>query len=260
MKTISIMKNNFSDTMVMSGRMLRHNFRSVDTIITIIAMPIMIMLMFVYVFGGSIDTGPVDYINYVAPGIILMCISTGTAYTAFRLNNDVTKGIVERFRSMPIAKSSILGGHVLTSVVFNAFSTVMILLFSLIIGFRSNTGITGWLLATGILLLFTLAMTWIAVMFGLWANSAEGAGVYSYLLLGLLFISSGFAPTASMPRMVRLFAENQPMTPIIDSVRVLLLNKSSGNSAWIAVLWCSGLLIASYIASMQIYKHKTANT
>jgi ABC-2 type transport system permease protein len=256
MRSISKIKNNLSDTMVMSGRMLRHNFRSIDTIITVVAMPIMIMLMFVYVFGGSINTGTVNYINYVVPGIILMCITSGVAYSAFRLNNDVTKGIVERFRSMPIGKSSILGGHVLTSILFNAFSTVLILLFSLLIGFRSSAGITGWLLAIGILLLFTLAMTWVAVMFGLLANSAEGAGVFSYLLLGLLFISSGFAPTETMPRMVRLFAENQPMTLIIETIRSLLLNQSVGNNAFIAVLWCSGILIVSYIVAMQIYTHK----
>lgn len=258
MKISSRIWNYFSDTMVMSGRMLRHNFRSMDTIITVIAMPLMIMLMFVYVFGGSINTGSIKYINYVVPGIILMCITSGVAYSAFRLNNDVTKGIFERFRSMPVAKSSILGGHVLTSVVFNAFSTVLILLFSLLFGFRSEAGITGWLLATGVLLLFTLAMTWIAVMFGLFANSAEGAGVFSYLLLGLLFISSGFAPTASMPRMVRIFAENQPMTPIINTVRSLLMNESAGKNALTAVLWCTGILIVTYFASMRIYSHKVS--
>lgn len=256
MKTITKVKYHLSDTMVMSGRMLRHNFRSIDTIITVVAMPIMIMLMFVYVFGGSIDTGTVEYINYVVPGVILMCITSGVAYSAFRLNNDVTKGIIERFRSMPIAKSSILGGHVLTSVVFNAFSTVIILLFSILIGFRSDAGITGWLLAIGILMLFTLAMTWVAVMFGLMANSAEGAGVFSYLLLGLLFISSGFAPTESMPRIVRIFAENQPMTPIIETIRGLLLNQAVGNNALIGGVWCLGILVVSYIAAMRIYSHK----
>lgn len=258
MKITSRIKTYFSDTMVMSGRMLRHNFRSMDTIITVIAMPLMIMLMFVYVFGGSINTGRVKYIDYVVPGVILMCITSGVAYSAFRLNNDVTKGIFERFRSMPVAKSSILGGHVLTSVAFNAFSTVLILLFALLFGFRSHAGIAGWLLATGILLLFTLAMTWIAVMFGLLANSAEGAGVFSYLLLGLLFISSGFAPTDSMPKMVRIFAENQPMTPIINTIRALLMNESVGRNALIAVIWCTGILIASYIASMRIYKYKVS--
>lgn len=255
---ISRIKSYLSDTLVLSGRMLRHNFRSIDTIITVIAMPLMMMLMFVYVFGGSINTGSVKYINYVVPGVILICITSGVAYSAFRLNNDITRGIFERFRSMPIAKSSILGGHVLTSVAFNAFSTILIILFALLFGFRSDAGITGWLLATGILLLFTLAMTWIAVMFGLLANSAEGAGVFSYVLLALLFISSGFAPTKSMPMMVRIFAENQPMTPIIDTVRSLLLNGSVGSNSLIAVLWCAGILIASYIASMQIYKHKVS--
>jgi len=258
MKIFSKIKRNFSDAAVMSGRMMRHIFRSIDTLITVIAMPIMMMLLFVYVFGGSISTGSVDYINYVVPGIVLFCIASGVAYTALRLNNDVTKGIFERFHSMPISKSSILGGHVLTSVVFNAFSTVLILLFAVVIGFRPAAGFPGWLLVTGILLLFTFSMTWIAVLFGLMANSYEGAGVFSYILLLLLFISSAFAPTGSMPGIVRTFAENQPMTPIIETVRSLMLNEPAGNNALTAVLWCAGILIVSYTAAMLIYKRRTA--
>ncbi len=258
MELVSRIKNNISDTFVMSGRVLRHTTRSIDTIITVVAMPIMMMLMFVYIFGGSINTGSVSYINFVVPGTILMCIMSGVAYSALRINNDFNAGIIDRFRSMPIAKSSILGGHVLTSLLFNAFSTVLILLFALLVGFRPDAGITGWLLVTGILLLFTLAMTWIAVMFSLLAKTAEGAGVFSYLLLLLLFVSSAFAPTGSMPRLVRLFAENQPMTSIINSVRSLMLGGSFGNDALSAVLWCLGALIVAYVASMQIYKRKTA--
>ena len=258
MKAIAKINRMFSDTVVMSGRMMRHMFRSIDTLITVVAMPIMMMLLFVYVFGGAMNTGSVEYISYVVPGILLMCIANGVAYSAVRLNNDITRGIFERFHSMPIAKSSILGGHVLTSVVFNAFSTVLVLLFALLIGFRANAGITGWLLATGVLLLFTLALTWMAIMFGLLAKSAEGAVVFSYFMLPLLFISPAFAPTQSMSRFVRLFAENQPMTSIIETVRSLLMSEPIGNNALIAVLWCGGILIAAYVAAMQIYQRKTA--
>ena len=242
----------------MSGRVLRHTFRSVDTLITVVAMPIVMMLMFVYVFGGAMDTGSMKYIDYVVPGIILMCIESGVAYSAVRLNNDVTRGIFERFHSMPIAKSSILGGHVVTSLIFNAFSTVLILLFALLVGFRPQAGIAGWLLVTGILLLFTLAMTWVAIFFGLLAGNAEGAGVFSYLLMILLFISSAFAPTETMPAVVRVFAEKQPMTPLIESVRSLMLNEPAGSSAVTAALWCIAILIVAYVGSMQIYKRKAA--
>lgn len=258
MKIFSSIENILSDSIVMSGRCLRHAFRSIDTLITVVAMPIILMLMFVYVLGGAMDTGSINYINFVVPGIILYAIASGTAYSAFRLNKDVTSGIFDRFHSMPIAKSSILGGHVLTSLVFNMFSAVLILLFALVIGFRPAAGIAEWLLVIGIVLLFTLALTWLSVTFGLLASSNEGAGAYSYFLLILLFISSAFAPTDSMPKIVRAFAEHQPMTPLIETMRSLLLNKSVGNHALIAVLWCLGILMVSYIAAMQVYKRKMA--
>lgn len=251
------LKDKLSDQAVMAGRCMRHAFRSIDTIITVVVMPVMMMLITVYVFGGAINTGSVNYIDYIAPGIILMGIVSGVAYEAFRLNNDIKNGIVDRFRSMPIAKSSILGGHVLSSVVFNAFSTVMIMLFALLIGFRAHADIIQWLGVVGMLLLFTFAMTWVAVFFGILASSAEGAGVFSYILLFMLFISSGFAPTASMPGIVRAFAENQPMTPIMDTIRALLSGGPAG-SALSAVIWCVGILVVFYVASMQMYKRKTA--
>lgn len=258
MQIISILKNKLGDTIVMSGRCLRHAFRSIDTLITVIAMPIVMMLLFVYVFGGAINTGSVDYSNYVVPGIVIITIVSSVAYTAVRLNTDATTGIFDRFNSMPVARSSILAGHVLTSVVFSAFSTVLVMLAALLMGFRPNAGIIEWLLVIGILLLFTLAMTWTSVISGLLANSAEGAGVFAYPLIFLPYVSSAFAPTESMHGVVRAFAENQPMTPIIDTIRSLLMNKPAGNNALIAVLWCSGIFIASSIVATQIYKHKTA--
>ncbi|RJE47162.1 MULTISPECIES: ABC transporter permease [unclassified Dehalobacter] len=256
MNTTLTIKNRISDTTVMCGRVLRHTLRSVDTIITVIAMPVMMMLASVYVYGGAMDLGRVNYIDYIVPGILLFCIVSGVAYSAVRLNNDVTKGIFERFHSMPIAKSSILGGHVLTSVLFNAVSVLAVLLVALLIGFRPGAGIVGWLLASGILLLFTLAMTWIAVTFGLLAKSLEGSGVFSYLLMILIFTSSAFAPTGTMPAALRYFAEVQPMTPIIDSVRSLLMTGTVSNAVWLAILWCVGIWIFFHLAAMRIYKRR----
>ena len=258
MRIISGIQRNFSDTAVMSGRVMRHTFRSIDTIITVVAMPIMMMLLFVYVLGGSMKTGSGHYINFIVPGIVLYTIASGVAYTALRINNDVTAGIFDRFYSMPISKASILWGHVLTSVVFNALSTVLVLLVALLAGFRPEAGIAGWLSVIGILLLFMLAMIWVSVTFGLLAKSGEGAAVFAYPMLGLLFISSSFAPTGSMPGAVRAFAEHQPMTPIIETVRALMMNEPVGNNALIAVIWCVGILIAFYVAAIQIYKRKTA--
>ena len=156
-------KHFFSDMGVMLGRSMRHIFRSMDTIITVTIMPIAMMLLFVYVFGGAIQTGTDNYVNYLLPGILLIAIASGIAYTAYRLFMDMQSGIFERFHSMPIARSAVLWGHVLTSLVSNAISVVVIILVALIMGFRSSAGVLSWLAVAGILALFTLALTWIAV-------------------------------------------------------------------------------------------------
>jgi ABC-2 type transport system permease protein len=242
----------------MIGRRLRHSFRSVDTLITVVAMPVMIMLMFVYVFGGAMKTGLANYINYILPGIILMTISSSVAYTAVGLNMDITSGFFDRFRSMPIAESSILTGHVLTSLVFSAFSSFIVVVIAFIMGFTTNAGITDGLLIVGILLLYTLTTTWLAVMFGLMAKTAEGAGIFAYPLIFLPFVSSAFAPTKTMPHLLRVFAENQPVTHLVNAVRASLAGKPVGNDAMIAVLWLIVFLVIAYFASMYIYKNKTA--
>src|SRR5215469_4363077 len=182
----------FSDTSVMLGRSLRHITRSVDTIITTTIMPIAFMLLFVYVFGGAIKAGPGSYVNYLLPGILLITIASGISYTAFRLFLDMKSGIFERFQSLPIARSSVLWAHVLTSLVANLISLVVVVL---VIGFRSGAGALAWLAVAGILILFTLALTWIAVIPGLSATSADGASAFSYPLIFLPFISSAFVPT-----------------------------------------------------------------
>ena len=248
----------FHDTWVMAKRSLRHTIRSLDTIITVAITPIALMLLFVYVFGGSFgaSSGSVKYINFITPGIVIMCVVSGIAYAALRLNNDMTKGIINRFRTMPVAPSSILGGHALSSVLSNLFSVVLVMIVAFWVGFRSDTGIAEWLIFGGILLLFTLATTWLAIVFGLLAKSAEGAGAFSYILLLLLFISSAFTPTDKMNPVLRAFADHQPMTPIVETMRSLLINGSAGESAWLAVAWCAGLLVASYLLALRIYKNK----
>ena len=251
--------NAFRDTFVMAKRSLRHTIRSLDTIITVAITPIALMLLFVYVFGGSFgaSSGSVKYINFITPGIVIMCVVSGIAYAALRLNNDMTKGIINRFRTMPVASSSILGGHALSSVLSNLFSVVLVMIVAFLVGFRSDAGIAEWLIFTGILVLFTLATTWLAIVFGLLAKSAEGAGAFSYILLLLLFISSAFTPTDKMNPILRAFADHQPMTPIVETMRSLLINGSAGESAWLAVAWCAGLLVVSYLLALRIYKNKT---
>lgn len=246
----------FSDMGVMLGRSMRHIFRSMDTIITVTLTPIAMMLLFVYVLGGAIQVGTDNYVNYLLPGILLMAIASGIAYTAVRLFYDVQKGIFERFHSMPIARSATLWGHVLTSLVSNAISVVVIILVALIMGFRSSAGVLSWLAVAGILALFTLALTWIAVIPGLTARSVDGASAFSYPLIFLPFISSAFVPTTSMPGPVRAFAENQPVTSIVNAIRSLLARKPVGNDIWISLVWCLGILIVAYIFAMLAYKRK----
>ena len=252
-------------TGVLFGRLMRHILRSPDTIITVAIMPIMMLLLFTYVFGGSLagsiqtsGATKLNYVNYQLPGILLMAISSGIAYTAMRLFTDTQKGLFARFNSMPIKRSSALWAHVLTSLVSNMLTVVLIFLVALLIGFRSSAGILEWLMVAGILALFTLALTWIAVIPGLTAKSMEGATSFSYLLIFLPFISSAFVPTKTMPTVVRAFAENQPVTSIVESVRSLLNSEPIGNNIWIALAWCLSILVIAYIFAMRAYKRKAA--
>lgn len=250
------MKNN---TGVLTGRLMKHILRSPDTIITVALTPIAMMLMFVYVLGGAVKMSmgaDVNYINYQLPGILLMAIASGIAYTAFRLFMDMQKGLFSRFNSMPIRRSSVLWSHVLTSLVSNMLTVVIIILVALIMGFRSSAGILNWLAAAGILALYTLALTWIAVIPGLTAKSMEGASSFSYPLLFLPFLSSAFVPTETMPKVVRVFAENQPVTSIVETIRALLNSEPVGNDIWIALTWCVGIMVVAYLFAMKAYRSR----
>jgi len=248
--------NFWSNTTVLTGRTMRHVTRSLDTIITTAITPVGIMLMFVYVFGGAIDTGSVVYVNYMLPGILLITIASGISYTAFRLFTDMQGGIFERFHSMPIARSGVLWAHVLTSLVANVISLVAVVGVALLIGFRSGAGLAAWLAVAGILVLFTLALTWIAVIPGLTAKSVDGAGAFAYPLVFLPFVSSAFVPTDTMPGAVRAFAEHQPATSIVNAIRDLFSQQPVGTGIWTALAWCVGILVVAYIVATISYRRR----
>ena len=246
------------DTSVLLKRSLRHILRSPDTIITTAVTPIAMLLLFVYVFGGAIDVGSQSYVDYLLPGILLVTVASGIAYTAFRLFTDVSGGIFERFQSMPITRSAVLWSHVLTSVVANLTSLVLVVLVALVMGFRSSAGILAWLAVLGIMVLFTLALTWLAVIPGLTAKSVDGVSGFSYPLIFLPFISSAFVPTSGMPAPVRWFAEHQPVTSIVNTLRNLYAAEPVGREGWVAVAWCVGLLLVAHTLAMRTYRAKIA--
>ena len=246
------------DTTVLTGRSLRHITRSVDTIITTTIMPIAFMLLFVFVFGGAIESGSASYVDYLLPGILLITVASGVSYTAFRLFLDMQSGVFERFQSLPIARSSVLWAHVLTSLVANLLSVVVVVLVALLMGFRSGAGVLAWLSVAGILVVFTLALTWLAVIPGLSAKTADGASAFSYPLIFLPFISSAFVPTATMPGPVRVFAEYQPVTSIVDAIRDLFTEQPVGADIWVALAWCVGILVIAYVVAMAVYRRKVS--
>jgi ABC-2 type transport system permease protein len=242
----------------MLGRSMRHISRSPDTIVTTALTPIALLLLFVFVFGGAIRAGTDKYVNYLLPGIMLIAIASGIAYTAVRLFTDMSTGIFERFHSMPIARSSVLWAHVLTSLVANAISLVIIVLVGFVAGFRTSASLLAWLGVAGILALFTLALTWLAIVAGLTAKTIDGASAFSYPLIFLPFISSAFVPTDTMPGPVRAFAENQPVTSIVNTIQNLFAEQPIGNEIWVALAWCLGILVIGYVLAMAAYRRKIA--
>ena len=238
-----------SDIAVLTGRSLRHILRSPDTIVTTAVLPVAIMLLFVYVLGGAVDTGGTSYVDFLLPGILLITVASGIAYTAYRVFLDVRGGIVDRLRSMPIAPGSVLWGHVLTSLVANAVSLGLVVGVAVIIGFRSGASVLAWAGVVGILMAYTLALTWVAVIAGLAAKTIDGASAFSYPLIFLPFVSSAFAPTDTMPGPVRWFAENQPVTSLVDAIRALLAQQPVGASVWVALAWCAGILVVAWLVA-----------
>jgi ABC-2 type transport system permease protein len=246
-----------SGGLVMIGRALRLSRRNVDALVTALVLPIMIMLLFVYLFGGAIHVGTA-YVNYVVPGVLVLCAGFGSALTAVRVCDDMTGGIVDRFRSMNVGGVAFLAGHVVASAVRNAVSTVLVLGVALAIGFRPHADVAGWLVAIGVLLAFIVAISWLSAVIGLLAGSPDAANGATFLVLFLPYASSGFVPIDTMPTWLRGFASHQPATPVINSVRAHLMSTPAGSSTWQALAWCGGILAVSAAASAVAFQRRTA--
>lgn len=243
-------------SMTMCKRCVLLAMRNGDALFAGFAQPILLMILFVFVFGNSLDVGGINYTNYIVPGVILQCIGQCSTITAISINDDLKKGIIDRFRSMPISKSSVLIGHSLAAIVRNVITAGLVIGVSFLLGFRPTAGLLNWLLAAAIMFLYILAVTWLSILFGLISNSAESAQLISIVTIMLPYLSSGFVTTDSLPAALRVFAENQPLTPIIDTMRALLMNTSARGNLVIAVGWCIVICAVSYVLSLQIYKRK----
>lgn len=244
------------DTVTFTNRTLKHITRSADTIITTALMPICFLLLFVYVFGGAIkeSIGSGTYINYLLPGILLMTVASGVSYTGYRLFEDKEKGMFSRVKSMPIHSASFLWGHVITTLIANTLSLVIVLGIAFLMGFRTGASLADWLVVLGLLTLLNLAFTWLMIVPGLVAKTMTGASALAYPLMFLPFLSSAFVPTDTMPTGLRWFAEHQPITPITDTLRNAFTEQPLGNGAWSAVLWLVILLVVAFIAANRLYQ------
>ena len=245
-----------SDSAAMVGRSVRHTVRNLESLLMSVILPVVLMLMFVYVFGGAIDPSG-NYANYVVPGIILLCTGYGAASTAVDVAQDMAEGVIDRFRSMPILSSAVLTGHVVASIARNTLATVLVIGVAFLTGFRPDAGVVEWLAVAGMLLLWVLALSWVAVCFGLIARTVEGANGFTFLVLFLPYLSSAFVPVETMKAGLRAVAANQPVTPITETLRGLLLGTPIGSYGWQALAWCAGLLVAAYVAATILFRRRT---
>ena len=246
-----------TDSLTLIGRSLRHTLRSVDALMTAAMLPVMLMLMFVYVFGGAIRTGT-RYVDYVVPGIVVLCAGFGAASAAVAVCEDMTTGVIDRFRSLPIAGSAVLVGHVAANVVRNVVTTAIVLGVGLLVGFHPHGGALDWLAAAGVLLVFMLAISWLAAAFGLVAGSPETANAFSFLVMFLPYVSSAFVPTTTMPAGLRAFAAHQPATQVVETLRGLMMGTSTHGHVLPALAWCAGLALAGFVAASGLYRSRIA--
>ncbi|MFC5265558.1 ABC transporter permease [Kribbella qitaiheensis] len=244
-----------SDTATMIDRSIRLTRRNVDTLFVSILLPLLMMALFVYVFGGAISTGT-EYINYVVPGILLLTTGYGASNTAMAVADDMTSGMIDRLRSLPIRSFAVLTGHVTASVARNAISTAIVLLASLAMGFRPNAGPLDWLGATGLLLLYVVALSWLAAALGVIAKSVESASTLSFFMLFVPYLSSAFVQVETMPAFLRPISEHQPITPVIETVRSLLTGTSLNGTGWVALAWCTGLFLFSFTLATVLFRRR----
>jgi ABC-2 type transport system permease protein len=254
-----------TDSATMLRRNLRHMVRYPSMTLQLVGLPIVFLLLFVYVFGGTLGAGlggvsggRAEYVNYVAPAIILMTVTSAATGTAISVAMDMTEGIIARFRTMAIARVSVLTGHVVGSLIQTMLGIVVVVAVALLVGFRPSAGPAGWLGTIGILAMVTFALTWLSVALGLAAKTVESASNYPMPLVLLPFLGSGFVPTDSMPAGLRWFAEYQPFTPIIETLRGLLLGTPIGDSAILAVAWSAGIALAGYLWAKKLFNRDPA--
>jgi ABC-2 type transport system permease protein len=240
----------------LSGRTIRLTRRNIDALMVALTLPIMLMVLFVYLFGGAINTGT-EYVTYVVPGVLLLCVSFGASLTAVAVSHDMTGGIIDRFRSMDVGGAPFLAGHVIASVARNAVSTVVVLAVALLIGFRPTGGPLALLAAAAILFSFVVALSWLSAAVGLAARSPEAADGFTFALMFLPYPSSAFVPINTMPSWLQGFAEHQPTTPVIEALRGLLLDQPVGSAPIHALLWSGGILLVAVAASGYLFHHRT---
>jgi ABC-2 type transport system permease protein len=245
-----------SDALTMSGRCLRLSRRNPEALLTSLMLPVMLMLLFVYLFGGAIDTGT-QYVTYVVPGLLLLCAGYGASVTAVSVSNDMAGGIVDRFRSLDVGGASFLAGHVTASVARNAASTALVLGVGLLIGFRPHADVLEWVAAAGVLLAFVLALSWLAAVIGLLARSPEGANGFTFFVMFVPYPSSAFVPVHTMPSWIQGLAGHQPVTPVIETIRSLLLGTPAGSSPWQALAWCAAILTVSITVAGVLFRRRT---
>lgn len=246
------------DSLTMSARCLRLTSRQLDALLTSLMLPVMLMLMFVYLFGGAIRTGGPSYVAYVVPGVLLLCAGFGAATTAVSVCQDMTGGIIDRFRSMDIRAPAVLAGHIVASIARNIVSTILVFGVAYLIGFRPHAGLAGGVAAAGVLLAFILAISWLAAAVGLAVKTAEAANGFTFVMAFLPYASSAFVPVATMPWWIHGFARDQPFTPITQTLRGLLLGTPVGTSPWTALAWCTGILVVAVTLSGLLFRQRTA--
>lgn len=247
------------DTMTMVRRSMKHTLRHIDILIMTLVLPFAQLMLLVFVIGGSMQITGFAYLDYVLPGILLMAIASSASMTAISVKEDMSNGIIDRFRTMDIGKSAVLNGHMAATLVRTFITTAVIFITALLIGFQPTIGITNCLGVVLILFLFALMYTWASILWGLVCPSLEAVGGFTYIGMLLPYISSCFVPTDTLPAGVELFAKYQPFTPLAESIRGLLLGLDTGNYVWIAVAWCIGLFLLFYILSMRVYHKRAQN-
>jgi ABC-2 type transport system permease protein len=246
-----------SDVLVLSARCLRLSRRQIDALMTAVLLPVLLMVIFVELFGGAIQTGG-RYVTYVVPGVLILCAGFGSALTAVSVCQDATSGIAERFRAMDVGGAALLGGHVVASVLRNAVSTALVIAVALGLGFRPDADALHWIAAVGVLLAFVCAVSWLAAALGLLAGSPEAANGMTFLIVFLPYASSAFVPVHTMPHWLQGFARHQPVTPLTETVRGLLLGTPVGSDAWIGLAWCAGILVVSAAAAGALFARRSA--